>query len=156
MEFIKWWLSLLDTYWYITLTLVSPFAIMWVFYLCPPFIAFVMLIVILFSVGKTRLSWRLYNADKNDREMHNIAIGNTVKTTFLVSACVASMWLAVVATIRLGDAEGDKLCDHPEKLMWFTMPSIVLHFYTPTCGPAKPSILDEEPSDVVFGKYPKQ
>ena len=157
MEFIKFWLRQIDTWWYISIALGSPFAVMWLIYLCPILVAAWMFAWILVCCAKTALAWRLWRAaNGKDEEMAGIAVRNTTKTAALVFVCIASMWLAVWATIRYGDEAGDKLCDHPEQMAWFTMPRLVLHFYTPTCGPAKPSILDEDPGDAIFGRYPKQ
>lgn len=152
MEFIKFWLRQIDILWYILVAVGSPFALMWLIYLCPIVVAFWMFAWILLCCGKTILAWRLWKASNGkDVDMAGIAVQNTTKTAALVFVCVASLWLAVWATIRYGDEAGDKLCDHPESYSWFTMPRLVLHFYTPTCGPHKPSWLDKNPDEIVFG-----
>lgn len=112
--------------------------------------------MILWCSGKSILAWRLWLAGNGkDYVMAGTAIANTSKTLLLIIVCILSMSWAVWATIRYGDEAGDKLCDDPQALAWFTMPRIVLHFYTPKCGPHTPSWLDKDPSDVIFGEYPK-
>jgi hypothetical protein len=156
MNFIKFWLSQLDILWYIAMIVFAPFAFAWLLYICPIMVGGWMLTMILWCFGKSMLAWRIWlNGNRHDNDMAAIAITNTSKTLLLTIVCIMSMTWAVWATIRLGDAAGDKLCDHPERMAWFTMPRIVLHFYTPTCGPPTPSWLDKDPSDVIFGEYPK-
>ena len=141
MEFIKFWLRWVDIWWYVGMVLVTPFAIAVITYLCPPVVVFWMASWILYCQKKTSIAWSRWRIG-GDEEMHGIAIQNTVKTSAVILVCVLSMWLAIWGTIWCCDEKGSTLCEDTDRMMWFTMPRMILHFYTPTCGPQKPSWLD--------------
>jgi hypothetical protein len=148
MEYIKFWLRWIDIWWYVGMVLAAPFAIAVIMYLCPVVVVFLMVSMILYFQTKTSLAWRLWRADRSGNEMHGRAIQNTVKTFTLALVCALSMWLAVWGTIWCCDEEGAELCVNNPHMPSFTMPQIILHFYTPTCGPKKPSWLDHP--DAIF------
>ena len=125
MNYIKYLLGVIDFWWTLGMIAAAPWGILFIAYFAPWLVVFVMFCIVGVFIDSGNLASRIGETAA--------AVRCYWRASFVVFLTVCCMWLDAWATIHFGDRYRDKLCDHPEEMIWGSMPRIVIAFYTPKC-----------------------